>query len=151
MLVSTPVLGLPEDAEEPLLLDADSATYSDDPNGILELSGNVQIQQGTLRVAAERVTATKREGKLHRVVATGEKDTPAQFQQRINPGEPLARAHAQTIDYNVAEQQTRLTGDAFVSAGEREYTGGTIVWDMKTNDFDCRNGCQVRPRQPSPD
>ena len=151
VFVCAPLLGLPEDAEQPLKIDADSATYNDDPNGTIELSGNVRIEQGTLRVDAARVRATKREGKLHRIVATGGEDTPVRFQQRINPGEPLARAHARIIDYNIAEQQTKLTGDAFVSSGEREYTGGTITWDMKGNSFDCRDGCQTRPRKPDSD
>ena len=150
-LVCAPILALPEDAEQPLLINADSGTYNDDPNGTIELSGNVQIQQGTLRVNAERMTATKRDGKLHRVVATGGEDAPVRLRQRINPGEPVARARARRIDYNIAEQQTQLTGDAFVSAGEREYTGGIIIWDMKENGIDCREGCQSRPRQAAPD
>ena len=151
-LVCSPLLGLPEDAEQPLVIDADSGTYNDDPNGTLELSGDVEIQQGTLRVEALRVTATKREGKLHRVVATGAADAPVRFRQRINTGEPFVRAHAQTVDYSIAEEQLKLTGDGFLSTPEADYAGGTIVWDIKTNGVECRDGCQYerRPQPPDP-
>lgn len=148
-LVCSPLLGLPEDAEQPLVVDADSGTYNDDPNGTIELSGNVQIQQGTLRVEAARVRATKREGKLNRVVATGAEGTPVRFRQRINAGEPFVRAHARTVDYSIAEEQIKLTGDAFLSTPEADYAGGTIIWDMKTNGVVCRDGCQYE-RHPQP-
>ena len=141
---------MPGDAEQPLSIDAGNATYNDDPNGTIELSGNVRIEQGTLRIDAARVTATKRGGKLHRVVATGG-DTPVRLRQRIHPGEPPARAHARTIDYDIAEQRIKLTGDAFVAADEREYSGGTITWDMKENGFDCRDGCRYDGPPPAAD
>ena len=147
-LVGASALGLPEDAEQPLSIDADSGTYDDDPNGTLELSGNVRLRQGTLRVQAARVKATKRDGELHRVVATGAEGAPVRFQHRINPGEPLARAHAQTVDYGVAEEWIKLTGNAFLSTGDTEYAGGTIIWDMKENAVDCRDGCRyIAPRE----
>ena len=146
------MLGLPEDAEQPLSIEADSGSYDHEPDGSLELSGNVRLRQGTLRVKAAQVKATKRDGKLYRVVATGGKDAPVQFQQQINPGEPLARAQAQTVDYSIAEEQIKLTGDAFLSTGKREYAGGTIIWDMKENDVDCRVGCRyIDPRPPPTD
>ena len=151
-LVCAPVLGLPEDAEQPLSIDTDSGTYDHEPDGTLELTGNVRLRQGTLRMEAARVRATKRDGKLYRVVATGGKDAPVQFQQQINPGEPLARAHAQTVDYSIGEKRIELTGDAFLSTGESEYAGGTIVWDMKENAVDCRVGCRYTgPPPPSSD
>ena len=150
-LLCTPLLGLPEDAEQPLSIEADSGTYDDDPNGTLELSGNVRLRQGTLGVEAAQVKATKRDGKLYRVVATGGKDAPVQFQQQINPDEPLARAHAQTVDYSIAEQRIKLTGEAFLSTGDTEYAGGTIVWDMKENAVDCRDGCRYKDLRPPTD
>ena len=150
-LVCAPLLALPEDAEQPLSIDADSGTYDDDPNGTLELAGNVRLRQGTLRVEAARVRATKRDGELYRVVATGAQAAPVRFQQQINSGEPLARAHAQTVDYSIAEQRIKLTGDAFLSTGDTEYTGGTIIWDMKENAVDCRDGCRYSDPRPTPD
>ena len=150
-LVCAPALGLPEDAEQPLSIDADSGTYDDDPTGTLELSGNVRLRQGTLRVEAAQVRATKRDGELYRVVATGAEGTPVRFRQRINPGEPLARAHAQTVDYGIAEERIKLTGDAFLSTGGTEYASGTIIWDMKENAVDCRDGCRYIDPRTTPD
>ena len=151
-LLGAPVQSTPEDAEQPLSVDADSGSYDDAPNGTLELAGNVQLRQGTLRVEASRVTATKRDGKLYRVIATGAEGAPARFRQRIKPGEPVVHARARTVDYSIAEQQTKLTGDAFLSAGEREYNGGVIVWDMKENRVDCRAGCRYTQHpQAAPD
>ena len=144
------MLGLPEDAEQPLLIEADSGTYNDDPNGTLELSGNVKLEQGTMRVEAAQVTATKRDGELFRVVATGTDGEPAQFRLRRGPDEPFVRGHAQAVDYGISEQRASLSGNAFLSAGVREYRGGTIVWDMKEDRVDCQVGCRYHETEPSP-
>ena len=140
--------GLPEDAEQPLSISADSVTYDDDPNGVIELLGNVDLQQGTLHMTAEQVRATKRDGKLNRVAATGAEGEPVRFQQLIDPENPPARGRAQTVDYSIEKQRTKLTGDAFLYLGNREYNGGTIIWDMKEKRVDCE-ACQITVHPPS--
>ncbi len=150
-LAYLPALALPEDSEQPLSIDADSITYDDDPNGTHELSGNVRFRQGTLQMEADRVVATKKDDKLYRVVATGEQDQPVSFRQRPSRDEELVQGRAQTVDYGIAEQRAKLTGDAFLSTGKREYTGGTIVWDMKENRVDCQAGCQYTELPPPAD
>ena len=149
-LLGMPVEGLPDDAAQPLSIDADSVTYDDDPDGIIELLGNVKLQQGTLHITAERISATKRDDKLNRVLATGADDEPVRFQQQVDAEEPPARGRAQTIDYSIEQERAKLTGDAFLAVGQREYNGGTIVWDMKENRVDCQAGCQFTEHPPKP-
>ena len=144
VLLCTSVQALPDDAEQAMLVEADKGSYDDNPNGVYELSGNVLLEQGTLRVAADSVTASKRDGKLHRVVATAQDSEPARFRQQINPGEPFVEARAHTVDYAIAEERIELTGDAFLSDGNREFTGGVIVWDMADNRVSCHSGCRYK-------
>ena len=70
---------------------------------------------------------------------------------RSTPASRSPRAHAQTVDYSIAEQRIKLTGEAFLSTGDTEYTGGTIVWDMKENAVDCRDGCRYKDLRPPTD
>ena len=142
MLPCIPVQGLSEDAEQPLSISADSVIYDDDPNGVVEVLGNIELQQGTLHMTAEQITATKRGGKLNRVVATGTEGEPVRFRQLIDPDEPPAQGRAQTVDYSIEDERTKLTGDAFLYLGNREYNGGTIIWDMKEKRVDCE-ACQI--------
>ena len=135
--------GLPEDARQTLTMKADKGTLQSQPNGVSELSGNVLLEQGTLRLDADRITAFKRENKLHRVVATGQANEPARFRQQLEPGKPYVHARAQSVEYAIAEERIKLSGEAFLSNGDGEYTGSTITWDMKENRVDCA-GCEYR-------
>ena len=140
-IVSQTATGLPEDAEQSLSIHADEGAYDTDPNGVSTLSGNVQVEQGTLRVSASLVTITNKDGKLDRVVAEGRPGEPARFRQCVNRGEPLVIGHAQTIDYAIAVDRVQFEGNAFLSKGPRQFAGGVITWDMVENDVDCRSGC----------
>ena len=128
---------LPEDSEQPIEIRADQARS--EPDGTSVLTGSVQIDQGTLSLAAERVTVATREERLHTIVAEGENDTPVRFRQQINPDEPFANGHANHIDYAVTQQRLALKGDAFLSVGEREFAGDVITWDIKDGRVDAQS------------
>jgi len=142
VLLATPGQTLPEDAEQPLDIEADAGVYDTGSEGVSELTGDVRLQQGTLLVTADRMTASNRDEKLHRVVAEGSPDEPARFRQQINPGEAFVEAHADTIVYAIDEQRIEFKGDAFVAKGERKYWGGVLVWYLEENRVDCRAGCR---------
>lgn len=128
---------LPEDSEQPIEIRADQARS--EPDGTSVLTGAVQIEQGTLALAAERVTVATREKRLHKIVAEGDSDTPVRFRQQIQADEPFANGHANHIDYAVTEQRVALKGDAFLSVGDREFEGDLITWNIEEGRVDARS------------
>ena len=146
-------LGLPDDSEQPIEIRADQARS--EPDGTTVFTGAVQIEQGTLSLAGERVTVATRDKRLHNIVAEGDSDTPVRFRQQLQANEPFANGRANHIDYAVTEQRLALKGDAFLSLGDREFAGDVITWDIKGGRVDAQSddprGVIVKwPPEPKP-
>ena len=62
---------LSSDKDQPVLVEADSADI-DDAKNMSVYSGNVEIQQGSLRILADKVTVYHEERKPQRIVAEGQ-------------------------------------------------------------------------------
>lgn len=142
-LAASSVLALPDDADQPVSIQADQGTADLNPNGVTKLSGSVVVEQGTLRITAHDLTLTNRDGKLARAVATGGPDEPAQLRQQVHADEPFVDAHAQTIDYRLADDRIELQGEAFLSKGDGEFEGGVIVYHVEDNRVECGAGCRA--------
>jgi lipopolysaccharide transport protein LptA len=140
----------------PISVEAESSDF-DYKNSVLVFS-RVRITQGDARVEAERATATglefensqwRFEGQV-RITAEGgflSSDTatvrfvdnqiagadvsgsPARFAQQ--QGERRAEGHAQQIDYDLASGRVRLAGEAWLSDGNNEIRGNTLVYSMR--------------------
>ena len=136
-VLAATVQGLPEDREQPIEIRADQARS--EPDGTSVLTGAVQIDQGTLSLAAERVTVATRDKRLHKIVAEGDSDEPVRFRQQIEADEPFANGYANHIDYAVTEQRLALRGDAFLSVGDREFEGDLITWNIEDGRVDAQS------------
>ena len=130
-VVWAPVQALPGDSAQELVIQANEAVY-DAKTGVNVLTGQVRIEQGSLRVEAHRVTTTTdADDRLSRIVAEGAPQRPATLRQRINPGEPFVTARATRIDYAVTDGQLELQGEAVLKQGEREVGGDVVSWDIE--------------------
>ena len=131
-------LGLPEDREQPILVEADEGVYEPE-RGVSVLTGSVRVDQGTLRLQADTVTLINADRQLARIVAEGAPEQPATLRQRVHPAEPFVTARAARIDYAVAEQRIELSGSAFLRRGERELEGDVIRYDLNDGRVDARS------------
>ncbi|MGI9245718.1 MAG: LptA/OstA family protein, partial [Steroidobacteraceae bacterium] len=52
------------------------------------------------------------------------------FEQRLKGQDQVARGRAAAIDYDVKESTVRLTGDAWLSNGQNDIEGNTLVYDI---------------------
>ncbi len=140
----------------PIMVEADSTDF-DYRNNVLVFR-NVRITQGDARVEAAKATATglefensrwRFEGRFRMTAegATLESDTatvrfvnneiegaevvgsPARFRQQR--GGQLAEGRAGRIDYDLASQQVRLSGDAWLSDGRNDISGSRLVYGMR--------------------
>jgi lipopolysaccharide transport protein LptA len=143
-------------AELPISVEAQSSDF-DYKNGVLVFS-HVVITQGDARVEADHATATgldfensrwRLEGNV-RIKAEGGSlasnqatvnfqnneiavaqvvGAPAVFSQKRD--DRSAEGHANQIDYDLASGRVRLSGDAWLSDGNNQITGTTLVYSMR--------------------
>lgn len=132
---------LPSDANEPIRLLADKATYSES-TGVTSYSGNVIITQGTLKLTANNITVNLSKGRsINSAVATG---SPATMQQMISQDKGLAKGQANKIDYNAVNGIVTLTGNAKLVQNGASFAGNVIRYSLKAGDVEATAGGSQR-------
>ena len=118
-----------------------SATGLEFENSEWRLQGDVKIvvPGGMLQSSEARVAFQKNE-----IVRASIKGSPAKFEQRLKQGDQVARGRAAAIEYNVKESTVRLTGNAWLSDGQNEISGNTLVYDIG------RERVQANPNEKDP-
>ena len=122
---------LPEDADQPIRWRADQA--EGEMAGHTILTGAVRMEQGTLRVDAERMVIEYQGDKVARVVAEGDL---AHYQQTLRAGAEPVRADALKIIYHAAEERIELIGRARLTQQRHEFQGEVIHYDFRAGKVD---------------
>lgn len=133
-LSAAPVLALPSDREQPIEVESDSASR-DDSAGTLTYLGTVVIDQGSLHIEADKVTVHFADGKVDRIVCTGQ---PARYRQQPQPDEKPVTASAQTIDYHTEDALLVLTGAARIEQQGSVLEGEHITYDIAKEQIQAR-------------
>lgn len=121
--------GLESDQSQPINIRADSGVI-DDGAGKSTYQGNVSIDQGTLLITAELVEIYMENRDPVRIVATGNPETLAHYQQVPEPGEEPVMANASEIIYFIQEERLVLTGSAKISQLADFFAGDEIRYDI---------------------
>lgn len=128
---------LPSDANQPIRLLADKATYSE-RTGVTNYLGNVIIEQGTLKITADNITLNLDDKRsIKTAVATGR---PATMQQIVTQEKGLAKGRANRIDYNALTGIITLTGNAKLTQAGASFSGNTIRYSLKLGDVEANAG-----------
>ena len=128
---------LPSDRNQPISLLADLATYND-KTGVTTYSGNVIIEQGTMKINAASIVGNLNANKQISVItATG---GPAKFQQQIDAKRGIARGEAQKIVYNAETGILTLTGNAFLFQDGASIRGSSLRYSMNKGDIEVSGG-----------
>lgn len=139
--VATVANALPSDANEPIRLLADKATYSE-KTGVTSYSGNVTITQGSLKMAADNLTVNLSKSRaIDSAVATGK---PATIQQIVTKEKGLAKGQANRIDYDVKTGIVTLTGNARLTQNGGSFSGNVIRYSLKAGDVEATAGGNQR-------
>src|SRR6184192_114787 len=91
--------------------------------------GKVRIdgeQHGALR--SDQATVEFRDNRIARATITGK---PAEFEQKRNDSDQLARGHADEIVYDVSEGTVRLSEEAWLTDGQNEISGSLLVYNVR--------------------
>lgn len=126
--ISLPASALPTDREQPISIDADSAERSE-KLGTTIYTGSVQMDQGTLRILADKVTVYSNDDGVERIIAVG---APAHLQQRPSLDKDIVIARGNEITYTLVNEKIVIVDDAFL-----EQDGSTTK--AKRIDYDVAN------------
>lgn len=133
LTISSTVFALPSDRQKPITLVADKATFNEN-TGINTYTGNVIIEQGTMRLEAGTIVAKLSDKKdIQTITATG---SPAKFQQKTDPAKGFVKGNAQQILYNAQTGIITLTGNAFLEQDGSSIKGGVLRYSMNKGDIE---------------
>lgn len=124
-----PVSALTGDAEQPITIDANTATY-DESAAISVYAGNVISVQGSIRVNSEKLVVHLKGGEPEKLVFTG---NPARFKQTPDGGGTDIVGEASTGEYYPKTNLLVLKGNAIVRQGNGTYSSDYIQYDIKSS------------------
>jgi lipopolysaccharide export system protein LptA len=121
------LLALESDADQPINIDSNTATY-DDASSTSTYTGNVISVQGSIRVNSDKLVVYFVEGEADKLVFTGNK---AKFKQTPSEGEEDITGEALTGEYYPKKNLLVLINQATVWQGNATYTSDLIEYDSK--------------------
>lgn len=121
-LTATQAAALPDDRDQPIRIEADQA-LRDEKQGFTRYEGNVRMDQGSLKIEADRITVYHDQREADRIIAEG---SPASLQQQPEPDKGLVKARARLIEYFKSEDRVRLSREANIEQEGSIVTGDSI-------------------------
>ncbi|GAB6140644.1 lipopolysaccharide transport periplasmic protein LptA [Methylosoma difficile] len=121
----TEPLALASDADQPITIDSNTATY-DDVSATSTYTGNVISTQGSINILSDNLVIHFVEGEVDRLVFTGKK---AKFRQMPNPGADNITGEALTGEYYPKKNLLVLIDGAIVRQGNTTHTSDLIEYD----------------------
>ncbi len=120
---------LSTDAEKPIVIDSNTASY-DDKTGTSIYSGNVVSIQGSIKVNSDKLTVYFVNGEADKLVFTGRK---AKFKQTPNEGDEDITGEALIGEFYPKKNLLVLMNDSTVWQGNTTYSSNYIEYDIKTS------------------
>jgi len=125
LLFTAAAPALESDRQQPIELSADSVDI-DEGRGVSVYRGDVDLQQGSMRVLADVVTVHMQGRKPSQIVAEGR---PVKFRQQSERG-PV-RGEARRVEYAVDSENLVLIGDALLVQNQDSMRSDRIVYDRE--------------------
>ncbi|MCU0757163.1 MAG: lipopolysaccharide transport periplasmic protein LptA [Xanthomonadales bacterium] len=131
LLLAPSAHALKTDREQPLNVSA-SRWNGALKGGMQQLSGEVVIEQGSLKASADNAelySAPGDTGNIQRVILTGK---PARLTQQLDGNEGTVVATAARIEYSLENGIAQLIGDARVDRAGDRLTASTISYEVES-------------------
>jgi lipopolysaccharide transport protein LptA len=96
-------------------------------NSEWQLTGDVRILVPDGSLSSSSATVTFRNNEILRAVIVGK---PASFEQKLRQSQQVARGRAGTITYDVKASTVRLNGDAWLTDGQNQIEGATLIYNI---------------------
>ncbi|MBT9589647.1 MAG: lipopolysaccharide transport periplasmic protein LptA [Thiobacillus sp.] len=128
VLLALPAQAEKADRSKPVNLEADTVTL-DDIKKVSVYQGNVILSQGTLTLHADRVQVTQNTNGIDKISASGR---PAAFRQKVDGREEFIEGFSERIEFDSANSQLELIGQAQLRRGGDELRGAQISYNSNT-------------------
>jgi lipopolysaccharide export system protein LptA len=136
-----PASALKDDEKQPILIEADDVEVLEAENTSIYV-GNVQVDQGSMRLLGDHVTVYHRDDRRPRfMIALG---SPASFKQLLDNDEGEVLAFAKRMEYDADKDELTLIEDALLIQGADRVSSARIVYDRARAHF--RAGGEGRVR-----
>jgi len=110
LITGMPAIALPEDREQPIHIKSNRAER-DEQRGITIYSGDVIVDQGSMRILANKVVIETENNEVNRIIATGK---PATMKQRPSHDKKEVHAQGNTIKYDLEKDMMTLLDNASI-------------------------------------
>lgn len=129
VLLGLNVAALETDKSSPIFIEANQVAMSEG-TGVSTYSGNVKLEQGSIKILAESIVIYTNNKKLRRIIATGK---PAYFSQQPKPKAEPVKASANHVEYDSTSGILVLLDDAKMTQGSNLFSGNKIEYDTNNN------------------
>jgi lipopolysaccharide export system protein LptA len=120
------VPALSSDQDQPIQIEADGVEI-DDGRGVSVYTGNVEIQQGSMRLWADQVTLHhSKSHEAQRLIAVGR---PARYRQLLDGDHGEVKARALRMEYDAGSEEIVLKEQAELTQGKDRFSSDRIVYD----------------------
>jgi len=124
-LSSSAAFALQSDRKQAVNVEADKATISK-KSGTSTYSGNVIVQQGSMRITADKLVVYTKRGKLSMMRAQGQ---PVEFKQQGKDNKNIS-AIAQTMTYQANDNIIIFEQGAELRQGPNKFASNRIIYDI---------------------
>lgn len=119
-------IALPSDREQPIHINADTAERNEKA-GTTIYTGEVQMDQGTLRILADVVTVYSTDAGVEKIIAVG---APAHLQQRPSLDKEIVIARGNNIEYTINNEKIVIIDNAFLDQDGSTTKAKRIDYDV---------------------
>ena len=132
VFVTSLVLALPEDAKQPIEIEAQSVVV-DETTGLNKFSGNAEVRHGSLLLFAELIQVQTDNEEVVSMIAKGSLEKPAKYIQSQENQARFVEATATKITYDVNAGMIFLVGNARLVQGFDSFSGNTLNYDINND------------------
>lgn len=115
------------DVNKPIEVEADSVEI-DEGSGKSIYKGNVILTQGSIRLAADKITVIQHENQSDKIIVIG---SPALLTQKSENGKKPVKGRSTRMEYNVDSDILYLIGNATLTQDQDTFKSDRIAYDRK--------------------
>ena len=136
-----PARALQGDEQQPMYIEADDVEVRESESVSIYV-GNVQVDQGTIRLRADHVTVHHREDRRPKfMIALGQ---PATYRQQLDGDEGEVEAMARRMEFDVEADLLTLIDEAVLIQGRDRLASDRIQYDRNRAHFRAGGSGRVR-------
>lgn len=138
-----PAGALESDSEQPMFVEADAAEL-DEKQSISLYLGNVEVQQGSMRILADEVLVHHKPNRQpQKIIAIG---NPVRYRQLLDNEPEEVHASAQRMEYEADREEITLIDNAELIQGDDRFASDRIVYNRITDRLTAGTSARGRER-----